>query len=163
MNPFCLIPFLCLFLPPPPAPVIPDGQGGGVSFYNSRIMPDGTLRPYSPELDGILLADGSIAFPYLPPGSVEVGEPHFGPPMPAVPYRASPRPTEPGRAMPGAPLAAPSVPRKHGAIAPKSGEPWSGCYDDSGAPRNPVPPGCVTQSVPPLSRESYEPDHDRSM
>jgi hypothetical protein len=44
-------------------PIVPDGMGGWVPFTNSRVMPDGTLRPYDPAIDG------------LPPG--------FGPsPMP---------------------------------------------------------------------------------
>jgi hypothetical protein len=60
--------FLFCFLAPPAA-IVPDDQGGAVSFYNSRVMPDGELRPYSPELDGILLEDGRVVFPYQPPPS----------------------------------------------------------------------------------------------
>lgn len=35
-----------------PQPLVPDGYGGLVPFTNSRVMPDGTLRPYDPALDG---------------------------------------------------------------------------------------------------------------
>jgi hypothetical protein len=37
--------------------VVPDGHGGYVPFTNSRVMPDGGLRPYDPYVDG---------FPYPP-------------------------------------------------------------------------------------------------
>lgn len=30
----------------------PDGMGGFVPFTNSRVLPDGSLRPYDPALDG---------------------------------------------------------------------------------------------------------------
>jgi hypothetical protein len=66
---FCIFLFiLCLPTPPPVVPdgLTPDGQGGAASFYNSRVMPNGELRPYSPQLDGILTADGRVV-PYLPP------------------------------------------------------------------------------------------------
>jgi hypothetical protein len=33
--------------------VVPDGAGGFVPFTNSRVMPDGTLRPYDPAVDGL--------------------------------------------------------------------------------------------------------------
>ena len=152
MCPFFI--FCLLFAPMPPAPAVPDGAGGFVPFTNARVLPDGSLRSYDPAIDGIEGPDGSVYFPvqpyppYVPQGHVTVGPPE--------PYDNGPAPR---RSMPRK-----STPRAaQGAIAPKSGEPWSGCYDDSGAPRNPVPPDCVTQSAPPLSRESYEPDHDRSM
>jgi hypothetical protein len=68
----CIL-FLCIpFLATPPGPVAPDGAGGFVPFTNSRVMPDGTLRPYDPELDGFLAPDGSIAPPRLR-GSIEPG------------------------------------------------------------------------------------------
>jgi hypothetical protein len=35
-----------------PAPMVPDGAGGFVPFTNSRVMPDGSLRPYDPAIDG---------------------------------------------------------------------------------------------------------------
>src|SRR5262249_9577004 len=38
-----------------PSPyLVPDGMGGWVPFTNSRVMPDGTLRPYDPAIDGVL-------------------------------------------------------------------------------------------------------------
>lgn len=40
------------FLGGAPVPVVPDGAGGYVPFTNSRVMPDGELRPYDPALDG---------------------------------------------------------------------------------------------------------------
>lgn len=67
--------FFCDFAPPPPpaalyygspppgiyesspfpsynAPVVSDGMGGLVPFTNSRVLPDGSLRPYDPVIDG---------------------------------------------------------------------------------------------------------------
>jgi len=35
-----------------PLHVQPDGQGGYVPTTNSRVMPDGSLRSYDPQLDG---------------------------------------------------------------------------------------------------------------
>jgi hypothetical protein len=35
-----------------PTSVIEDGRGGVVPFTNSRVMPDGSLRPYDPQIDG---------------------------------------------------------------------------------------------------------------
>jgi len=32
---------------------VPDGAGGFVPFTNSRVMPDGSLRPYDPAIDGM--------------------------------------------------------------------------------------------------------------
>jgi hypothetical protein len=32
--------------------LVPDGRGGWVPFTNSRVMPDGTLRPFDPAIDG---------------------------------------------------------------------------------------------------------------
>ena len=43
--------FYC-FLGAVPAPVVPDGAGGYVPFTNSRVLPDGELRPYDPVIDG---------------------------------------------------------------------------------------------------------------
>jgi hypothetical protein len=42
----------CLLASPAHSQVIPDGRGGFVPFTNSRVMPDGSLRPYIPEIDG---------------------------------------------------------------------------------------------------------------
>jgi hypothetical protein len=47
----------------PPGPIVPDGAGGFVPFTQSRVMPDGTLRPYDSSIDGVMLPDGSIVFP----------------------------------------------------------------------------------------------------
>jgi hypothetical protein len=85
----CLLPFLCLGGPSPapyypqpgvypapgypspydyppgygyPAPVVPDGAGGYVPYTNSRVLPDGSLRPYTPEVDGPFDTPG-----YAPP------------------------------------------------------------------------------------------------
>jgi hypothetical protein len=35
----------------PRAPIVPDGAGGFVPNTNSRVMPDGSLRPYDPAID----------------------------------------------------------------------------------------------------------------
>jgi hypothetical protein len=65
----------------PPAPLVPDSQGGFVPFTNARVLPDGSLRPYDPVLDGIMGPDGRMYFlppppdPYPPPGRVTVGPP----------------------------------------------------------------------------------------
>jgi hypothetical protein len=32
--------------------IVPDGRGGLVPNTNSRVMPDGSLRPYDPAVDG---------------------------------------------------------------------------------------------------------------
>jgi hypothetical protein len=66
MNPsvICFL-FLCWTDPS----VVPDGAGGFVPFTNSRVMPDGSLRPYSPAIDGY--PPGGYGPPpgYLPDGS----------------------------------------------------------------------------------------------
>ncbi len=43
--------FMCLMLAPAPG-FTPDGAGGFVPITNSRVMPDGSLRPYDPIFDG---------------------------------------------------------------------------------------------------------------
>jgi len=48
MIPACFF-FFCWFAPPA---TVPDGAGGYVPFTNSRVMPDGSLRPYDPIIDG---------------------------------------------------------------------------------------------------------------
>jgi hypothetical protein len=61
----CLL-FFCFLVAPPglmPPGAVPDGAGGFVPFTNSRVAPDGSLRPYDPNLDGILLEDGRVIFP----------------------------------------------------------------------------------------------------
>lgn len=32
--------------------IVPDNRGGFVPNTNSRVMPDGSLRPYDPSIDG---------------------------------------------------------------------------------------------------------------
>jgi hypothetical protein len=46
---------------------VPDGAGGFVPFTNSRVMLDGSLRPYDPAIDGMpgVLPDGP--YPALVP------------------------------------------------------------------------------------------------
>jgi len=36
----------------PAGRIIPDGHGGWVPITNSRVNPDGSLRPYDPKIDG---------------------------------------------------------------------------------------------------------------
>lgn len=44
----CAFLFLCFLAPtPPPAPAVPDGQGGFVPFTNSRVMPDGSPKDHA--------------------------------------------------------------------------------------------------------------------
>ncbi|SFK56158.1 hypothetical protein [Methylocapsa palsarum] len=40
-------------------PSVPDGMGGFVPITNSRVLPDGSLRPYDPVLDGPAYASPS--------------------------------------------------------------------------------------------------------
>jgi hypothetical protein len=47
-TPFCFFFFCGLSLG-----AVPDGAGGFVPFTNSRVMPDGSLRPYDPAIDGM--------------------------------------------------------------------------------------------------------------
>ena len=51
-----------------PQPLVRDGYGGLVPFTNSRVMPDGTLRPYDPTLDGYPPGYG---LPTPPPVAIE--------------------------------------------------------------------------------------------
>src|ERR1700675_3174048 len=55
---------------------VPDGAGGFVPFTNSRVMPDGSLRPYDPAIDG---------YPpgYGPPEPYAPGA-YYDPPLPPV-------------------------------------------------------------------------------
>lgn len=70
----CLL-FFC-YLGGAPAGAVPDGAGGYVPFTNSRVMPDGSLRPYDPAIDGTYPVEGYAApppapyypGPYYPPG-----------------------------------------------------------------------------------------------
>lgn len=61
-----------------PGPSVPDGAGGIVSFYNPRILPDGSLRPYDPALDG-----------YPPVYATEPAEPLYQPPATYEPQTPS--------------------------------------------------------------------------
>jgi hypothetical protein len=63
-----------------PAPMVPDGAGGFVPFTNSRVMPDGSLRPYDPAIDGPFL--------YAPP------QPYY-PPLAPAPRHPRVRPMQP--------------------------------------------------------------------
>jgi hypothetical protein len=84
----------CWFAPPV---VVPDGAGGYVPFTNSRVMPDGSLRPYDPVIDGIAGAvpDGSSLmptpdYPELVPPLPEYAYPEsYEPPRQAYPPRSS--------------------------------------------------------------------------
>lgn len=75
----------CVLASPAHSQVIPDGRGGFVPFTNSRVMPDGSLRPDIPEVDG-----PPTGFYYVPPlglfdtlfGGILGG----GPVPPAYPY-----------------------------------------------------------------------------
>ena len=87
MNPVACFLFFCFAVPAAPVPSVPDGAGGFVPFTNSRVMPDGSLRPYDPAIDGMpgVMPDGS--YPALAPMS----EPPTAPPPPQLDYRAPPR------------------------------------------------------------------------
>ena len=69
---------------------VPDDAGGFVPFTNSRVMPDGSLRPYDPAIDGMpgVMPDGP--YPVLAPMS-EPPTAYYDPPPPQPDYRA-PRP-----------------------------------------------------------------------
>lgn len=61
--------FFCFMGGPAPA-IVPDGAGGFVPFTNSRVMPDGSLRPYDPAIDGPFVGAPMAAYavppdPYL--------------------------------------------------------------------------------------------------
>ena len=57
--------FLFCWLAPPAA--VPDGAGGYVPFTNSRVMPDGSLRPYDPAIDGVPITVPDGPYPYIVP------------------------------------------------------------------------------------------------
>ena len=98
MNTVCFL-FFCWLVPG----VVPDGAGGFVPFTNSRVMPDGSLRPYDPVLDGLHPAyDAPLPYQYAPPpqGIVTVGPPepyeppgaYYDPPPQRPAYHAPSRP-----------------------------------------------------------------------
>jgi hypothetical protein len=126
----CLF-FFCFLAPMPPAPAVPDGAGGFVPFTNSRVMPDGSLRPYDPSIDGVMGPDGRVYFPEPPaPYPPPQGRVTIGPPMPELAPRA------------------PSAARR------------LGCYGPNGAPIQPAPPDCQTRSAPPMT-SGPGPDRER--
>lgn len=92
---------------------VPDGRGGWVPWTNSRVLPDGTLRPYDPAIDG------------LPPG--------FGPPpqYPA-PWKGDAPPSQAPRYS-GSPLPPPPRTGRSAAAPPKDDAPLkkSDCYDEN--------------------------------
>ena len=72
---------------------VPDGAGGFVPFTNSRVMPDGSLRPYDPAIDGMPGVVPGGPYPSLAPMS-EPPTAYYDPPPPPVyhaPRRPSPR------------------------------------------------------------------------
>ncbi|HEY8005863.1 MAG TPA: hypothetical protein VIE66_03435 [Methylocella sp.] len=62
MGPACFFLFCWLG-----AGVVPDGAGGYVPFTNSRVMPDGSLRPYDPVIDGMAGPVPYGSYPYVVP------------------------------------------------------------------------------------------------
>ena len=135
MNPVCFL-FFCSFAPMPPSPVVPDGQGGFVPFTNSRVEPDGSLRSYDPAIDGVLLPDGQVYYPFAPypepSGHVEVGPPQMLPPPAPAPHR--------------------HVARPH--LNSSTSHP---CYGPDGIAIEPMPRECATQTAPPFGEPLPEP------
>ncbi len=77
-TPFCFFLFCGLSLG-----AVPDGAGGFVPFTNSRVMPDGSLRPYDPAIDGMPGVMADVPYPALAP----MPEPpiaYYDPPAPPV-------------------------------------------------------------------------------
>jgi hypothetical protein len=64
--PECLL-FFCFMIAPTPG-VVPDGMGGYVPITNSRVLPDGELRPYDPLLDGPFIGEPIGVFIEPPEG-----------------------------------------------------------------------------------------------
>jgi hypothetical protein len=115
MLPACLF-FFCFLVPSQSGPLVPDGQGGLVPWTNSRVMPNGTLRPYDPRIDG------------YPPG---YGYPY---PMPFGPY-AQPYVTTPSIwPMPDYQPVPPVVRPPHSSRT---------CYDRDGNFISPPAPECA--------------------
>jgi hypothetical protein len=59
---------------------VPDGAGGFVPFTNSRVMPDGSLRPYDPAIDGLPPAYAAPLPEYSPYGPYPFPAPMPDPP-----------------------------------------------------------------------------------
>jgi hypothetical protein len=77
---------------------VPDDAGGFVPFTNSRVMPDGSLRPYDPAIDGMPPAYDDPPPGYPPdgpyPSLAPMAEPptaYYDPPPPQPDYRAPQR------------------------------------------------------------------------
>jgi hypothetical protein len=87
-TPFCFFFFCGLSLG-----AVPDGAGGFVPFTNSRVMPDGSLRPYDPAIDGMPGVVPGGPYPSLAP-MPEPPTAYYDPPPPPVhhaPRRPSPQ------------------------------------------------------------------------
>jgi hypothetical protein len=76
--------FLFCWLAPPA--VVPDGAGGYVPFTNSRVMPDGSLRPYDPVIDGVA---GAVPDGFYPSVVPMPDYPGLVPPPPEYAYPES--------------------------------------------------------------------------
>jgi hypothetical protein len=73
---------------------VPDGAGGFVPFTNSRVMPDGSLRPYDPAIDGMPPDGPAVAadtFLFAPAPMPEPPTAYYDPPPPV--YHAPRRPS----------------------------------------------------------------------
>jgi len=67
MFPICFF----IFCFSAPSAIVPDGAGGYVPYTNSRVMPDGSLRPYNPSIDGYPVVVGRSDEVYIGPPVVE--------------------------------------------------------------------------------------------
>lgn len=79
----CLF-FFCYLGAVPPS--VPDGAGGYVPFTNSRVMPDGSLRPYDPALDGAFPGTPMAGFATPPGGAAPSAYSPGAPPGGYAPY-----------------------------------------------------------------------------
>jgi hypothetical protein len=139
MFPTCFFLF-CIFSQP--VPIVPDGQGGYVPFTNSRVMPDGSLRPYDPQLDGYLPGDQMAGLrgydPFLDdpyPGQLGTQPGYEQQPYVYYPPTREPQyaPTEP-RQEPQHYVPAPTPRREsHQAVRPRQTPASRGCYGPDGA------------------------------
>jgi hypothetical protein len=73
-----------------PLDVVPDGTGGFVPFTNSRVMLDGSLRPYDPAIDGLPPDGHGVAAFFTPPPMPEPPPEHYYDPPPRRPSSARP-------------------------------------------------------------------------
>lgn len=105
---------------------VPDGAGGYVPFTNSRVMPDGSLRPYDPAIDG--LPGMTPGGPYPSVGPMEEAPAAFpgfvdGPlPPPDYAYPGGYAAPEQAYSPPSSPL-----PRRH-----REPQDHTPCYDANG-------------------------------